>query len=299
MTKPGVTAPQDGRRDPLVVAAPALFVLLWSTGFIGAKYGMPYAEPFTFLLLRFAIVVPVFLAIALAFRAPWPHTKSQIISGCIVGVLIHGCYLGGIFKAISLGLPAGVAALIAGTQPLVTALAAGPLLGDRLKRRQWAGIALGLIGVALVVAEKLTIGWTDLAGVGLCTIAVLGITFGTLYQKRHGGQIDMRSGAVVQFSAAGVVMLVLAFLFEDMRVSWTGEFIFALGWLVLVLSVGAVSLLYLLIRRGAAAKVASLFYLVPPVTALIAFLIFGERLGPTAIAGMVIAVAGVALVTKG
>ncbi len=298
MTENAGTTVTQRRQDALIAAIPAAFVLMWSTGFIGAKLGMPYAEPFTFLLLRFILVTATLTAAALVAGAPWPRSRGEILSICVVGVLIHGGYLGGIFKAISLGLPAGVAALIAGTQPLLTAIAAGPLLGERLRPRQWLGIGLGLVGVALVVGEKLTIGWNDVAGVALCLTAVFGITFGTLYQKRHGAAMDLRTGAAIQFMAAGLVMLGLALATERMSVTWSGEFVFALAWLVLVLSVGAVSLLYILIRRGAAAKVASLFYLVPPVTAAIAFVLFGEELGPLALAGMVVAVIGVALVTR-
>jgi len=278
-----------------VTAMPGLFVLLWSTGFIGAKFGLPYAEPFTFLLWRFSILTMLLGTIALLMKAPWPSPKEAAHTA-LIGLLVHGAYLGGVFAAISYGIPAGVAALIVGTQPILTALGAGPLLGERVTGRQWLGLVLGLGGVILVCARKLNFESTDLYGITACLIALVGITLGTLYQKRHGGTMDLRSGSAIQFAASALLMAVLAPLSETMQIEWTGEFIFALTWLVVVLSVGAISLLFILIKRGAASKVASLFYLVPPVTAVIAFFLFDETLGGLALAGMALAVVGVALV---
>ena len=295
------TPPQKPPKKPFpwVAMTPVLFVGLWSTGFIGAKLGLPYAEPFTFLLLRFLIVVVLLVGAAQVVRAPWPRTWTEVRHGAIAGLLIHGVYLGGVFAAIDHGVPAGIAALIVGLQPLLTAIASGPYLGESISPRQWLGVLIGLIGVTLVVSEKLSFDMGALTGVGFAVAALLGITVGTLYQKRHGGGMNLFTGSAVQFAAAALFMLIAAVAFETMKVEWTGEFVFALGWLVVVLSLGAISLLYLLIRRGAAAKVASLFYLVPPVTAVMAFVLFGETLGPMAIAGMAAAVVGVALVTKG
>lgn len=298
MTEPATLAPGDRRGDPWIAAMPALFVLLWSTGFIGAKLGLPHAEPATFLLLRFLVVIAVLVVAALIAGAPWPKTWQVTGNIAVAGMLIHGVYLGGVFAAIDHGVPAGVAALIVGLQPLLTAVAAGPYLGERVTGRQWLGLAIGLAGVTLVVAEKLELRAEDLTGVAFAVAALLGITVGTLFQKRHGGAMDLRTGAATQFAAAAVLMAVAALAFETMTVTWTGEFVFALLWLCFVLSLGAITLLYLLIRRGAAAKVASLFYLVPPVTATFAFFLFGETLGPAAIFGMALAVAGVALVTR-
>ncbi len=278
-----------------VTAMPGIFVLLWSTGFIGAKFGLPYAEPFTFLLWRFAILTLLLGAVAVLMKAPWPSPKEAGHTA-LIGLLVHGAYLGGVFAAISYGIPAGVAALIVGTQPILTALGAGPLLGERVTGRQWLGLLLGLGGVVLVCARKLNFESTDLYGITACLIALVGITFGTLYQKRHGGTMDLRSGSAIQFAASALFMAVLATTTETMQVQWTGEFIFALAWLVVVLSVGAISLLFILIKRGAASKVASLFYLVPPVTAVVAFFLFDETLGGLALAGMGLAVVGVALV---
>ncbi|CAO3431190.1 DMT family transporter [Azospirillum endophyticum] len=277
---------------------PGLFVLLWSTGFIGAKYGLPYVEPLTFLLLRLGLVAVVLALVALASRAPWPRDWATAGRIALAGLLVHGVYLSGIFIAIAHGLPAGVTALVVGIQPLLTAALSGPLLGERVTGRQWAGLLLGLAGVGLVVREKLAVDAAHLVPLGYALVALVGITLGTLYQKRHGGGMDLRSGTAIQYGATALALAVVAPLTETMQVRWTGEFVFALLWLCFVLSVGAIFLLFALIRRGAAAKVASLFYLTPPVTALIAWLLFGERLGIVALAGMAVAVCGVALVNR-
>ncbi|CAO3404145.1 DMT family transporter [Azospirillum palustre] len=277
---------------------PGLFVLLWSTGFIGAKYGLPYVEPLTFLLIRLGLVAVVLALVALASRAPWPKDWATAGRIALAGLLVHGVYLSGVFLAIAHGLPAGVTALIVGIQPLLTAALSGPLLGERVSGRQWVGLLLGLAGVGLVVREKLSVDAEHLIGIGYAMAALVGITLGTLYQKRHGGGMDLRSGTAIQYAATAVVLAVVAPLTETMQVQWTGEFIFALLWLCFVLSVGAIFLLFALIRRGAAAKVASLFYLTPPVTALVAWMLFGEKLGVAALAGMAVAVCGVALVNR-
>lgn len=281
-----------------VTAMPAAFVLLWSTGFLGAKLGLPYAEPFTFLFLRFAILAVVLVGVALVWRAPWPRTWDELWRAAVVGVLVHGVYLGGVFSAIHAGVPAGVSALIVGLQPVATAVAAGPLLGERVSPRQWLGLVLGLAGVVMVLGDKLTLDVGQAWGVVFALVALGGITLGTLYQKRHGTHHDLRTGSAIHFIAAAVPTAVMAWAFETRDVVWNGEFAFALGWLVVVLSLGAISLLMVLIRRGAAAKVASLFYLTPPVTAVLAWALFGETLGPTAILGMAVAVVGVAVVVK-
>lgn len=286
------------KSNTLATLAPGLFVLLWSTGFIGAKFGLPDAPPLTFLALRYGLVIALLAAAALAWKAPWPATRREVADLAVVGVLVHGGYLGGVFLSIAHGLPAGVAALVTGLQPLLTAAAAALFLGERVRPVQWLGLALGLPGVALVVWNKLDVA-AGLGGLPFAVGAVLSITAGTLYQKRHCGQMDLRSGAVVQFSAALAVTLPLALLTETTPVTWTPSFVFALGWLVLVLSLGAITLLYRLIRMGSAARVASLFYLVPPTTAIMAFLLFGETLPPVALFGMGLTVAGVALATRG
>lgn len=282
--------------------APAAFVLFWSTGFLGAKLGLPHAPPLTFLLLRFACVTAILALIGLLFRSPWPATWTERRRTASAGLLIHGLYLGGVFVAIGKGVPAGMTALIVGLQPILTALVAGPLLGERIAARHWAGLGLGLAGVALVVHDKLLMTAGDsidlIGGIAAALVALLGITGGTLYQKRHGGCMNLITGSAVQFAAAGAVFLPLAIVFEDAPVHWTPPFIFALGWLVVVLSIGAISLFYLMIRHGAAARVSSLFFLTPGVTALLAALLFGEVLGGAAILGMVVAAVGVALVSR-
>ena len=277
---------------------PFLFVLLWSTVFIGAKYGLPYAEPLSFLLTRYGLVVGLMTLIALVTRAPWPKAPIQWLHIGVSGLLVHAVYLGGVFVAIKHGLPAGVTALVVGMQPLLTAFGAGWLLGEKVDSRQWAGLALGFVGVALVVSGK----FGDAGALGPmllpAVIALLGITAGTLYQKRFCAKFDLRSGAVIQFVPTAIFTAIAVALFEDYRIEWSGQFSFALGWLVLVLSIGAISLLNLLIRSGSAVNVASLFYLTPPMTALIAFVIFGENLTLTATIGMLLAVSGVYLVAR-
>jgi len=273
---------------------PFLFVFLWSTGFIGAKFGLPYAEPLTFLLTRYLLVLALMTCLALTTRAPWPTDGRQIAHIGISGLLVHALYLGGVFMAIKHGLPAGVTALVVGMQPLVTACGAGFVLGEKVSPRQWLGLVLGFVGVALVVANRL--GDLPLVGMLLPAVAaLLGITIGTLYQKRFCPHFDLRSGSVIQFLPTAVVTALLAWSTESMQIEWTPQFVFALLWLVLVLSFGAISLLNLLIRRGSAVNVASLFYLTPPSTAVIAWLIFDEKLGGLALAGMALAVAGVYL----
>lgn len=279
------------------VGAPALFVFLWSTGFIGAKAGMPYAEPLTFLALRFGLVTLLMLPVAILTGAPWPRGVMALHVG-MVGLLLHAGYLGGVFVAIHRGVPAGLAALIVGAQPLLTALLARPFLGERVERRKWVGLALGFVGVGLVMADRLGFGHADALGLGLCVLAVVAMALGSVYQKRFCARVDLRTASVVQYLAAGLPVLALAWTTETMAIRWETPFLLAMAWLILVLSIGAVSLLYVLIRRGAAAEVASLFYLVPPSTALMGYLLFGETLSPVTIFGMVLAALGVALVNR-
>jgi drug/metabolite transporter (DMT)-like permease len=285
-------------RSAWLAAMPGTFVVLWSSGYVFGKLGLPYAGPATFLFLRFCIVVALMLPVALATRSAWPRSWREAGRIVVAGLLVQAAYLGCVFAAIHFGVPAGLAALIVGIQPLLTAALVGPLLGERVTARQWVGFVLGLIGVALVVEHKLSFAGAELIGFVFCLVALGAITLGTIYQKKYGGGMDLRSGSVIQFAASAVVMAPVALAFEDMRVEWTGEFILALGWLCVVLSIGAISLLFLLIRQGAAGKVASLFYLVPPVTALMAWLIFGETLGLFGILGMAVAAVGVALVNR-
>jgi drug/metabolite transporter (DMT)-like permease len=278
-------------------SAPLLFVLLWSTGFIGAKFGLPHAEPLSFLLIRYLLVISLMTLVALAMRAPWPKDARQWFHIGVSGLLVHGVYLGGVFIAISKGLPAGVTSLVVGIQPLFTAVGAGWLLNEAVLARQWLGLMLGFVGVALVVSGKLGSGF-GLEALWPALAALAGITAGTLYQKRFCPSFDWRTGAIAQFLPTAVATAVVVSLTENFRVEWVPEFIFALSWLVLVLSVGAISLLNMLIRRGSAVNLASLFYLVPPSTALIAWLLFDERLAGMALVGMALAVWGVYLARK-
>ena len=289
---------KTGRQSFLLALAPGLFVLLWSTGFIGAKLGLPYAEPLSFLLIRFACVIGLLGLLALVLRRPWPHRPTQWLHIAVAGALLHGGYLSGVFLAIHTGMAAGVVALIVGIQPLLTAFLSASMVGERVSGRQWMGLVLGFGGVTLVVWDKLGFGGLSGAGFAFSTLALVSITLGTLYQKRYCADLDLWSGSVIQFVAAALVLLPFALAFETMRVAWSGQFVFALGWLIFVLSLGAISLLHLLIRRGAATRVSALFYLVPPTTALLAFLIFGEKLGLAAVAGMAIAAAGVAIALR-
>lgn len=276
---------------------PFLFVFLWSTGFIGAKYGLPYAEPLSFLLTRYGLVIALMVVIVLGMRAPWPQKPAQWLHIGISGLLVHAVYLGGVFVAIKHGLPAGVTALVVGMQPLLTALGAGWFLGEKVDGRQWLGLGLGFVGVILVVSGKFGDG-ALLSMLAPAVIALLGITAGTLYQKRYCARFDLRTGSLIQFAPTAIVTALAVVIFEDYRIEWTGDFIFALGWLVLVLSLGAISLLNLLIRSGSAVNVASLFYLTPVSTAVIAWLIFDEKLTLTAAFGMLLAVSGVYLVAR-
>src|SRR5574343_1810610 len=283
---------------PMERLYPFLFVFLWSTGFIGAKYGLPYAEPLSFLLTRYGFVIALMLLIALLTRAPWPKTPAQWLHIGVSGVLVHALYLGGVFVAIGNGLPAGITALVVGMQPLLTAAAAGWLLGERVVARQWLGLALGFVGVALVLASRFSLNAELGPQLLPALLALLGITGGTLYQKRFCPRFDLRSGALIQFVPSALLTALAVVLFEDFRIDWSGEFVFALGWLALVLSLGAISLLNLLIRSGSAVNVASLFYLTPPTTAVIAWLLFGETLTGTAGLGMALAAGGVYLVAR-
>lgn len=285
----------SGFRADLVVAP--LFVVLWSTGFIGAKLGLPHAGPLTFLTLRFALVVAL-IGGWVALSSARPISLRQAADAALIGVLIHAVYLGGVFTAISMGVEAGMSALIVGLQPIATALIARRALGERLGALQWAGMAIGVAGVALVVARKLGDGVGDWRGVGLCLVSLVAIATASILQKTRAGDHPMRAATLVQFAAAALAIAPFAYLFETNRIEWTGEFVFALGWLVLVLSVGAVTLLYMLIRRGAASNVASLFFLVPASTALIAWALFGERLTPVELGGVAATATGVMMVNR-
>ena len=278
--------------------APALFVVLWATGFIGARYAMPWAEPFTFLALRFAIPLAIFAVLARLLGAPVPSPRDRA-DAMIAGALMHGLYLGGVFWAVRHGMSAGFAALVVGLQPLLTALLAGATIGERIGPRHWAGLALGLAGVVVVLWPKLGAGGgLPPAALAAALVAVLAMSAGTIWQKQRLGGVDLLAGSIWQYAGATILMAAGSMAFETREITVNGELIFAMAWLVMVLSVGAILLLMHLIREGSVSQVASLFYLVPAVTALMAWPLFGETLSLMQLAGMAIAALGVALATS-
>ncbi|WP_294640769.1 DMT family transporter [uncultured Aureimonas sp.] len=278
---------------------PAIFVFLWSTGFVGARYAMPHAEPFTFLSMRYALALVILVPMAaFALRGARGVTAPQLAHAAFAGSLIHGLYLGGVFFAVRHGLPAGVTALVAGLQPLLTALLAASLVGERVTARHWMGLAVGLLGVGLVVAPKLgNAGGFTIGQLMPALGAVAGISLGTVWQKRFVGSLDLRLGTAVQYVGALLPTFMAAYAFETMRVDWATEMVLALVWLTLALSIGAIFLLLYLIREGAVSRVASLMYLVPAVTALQTFVLFGEALTGVQLLGMALAAGGVAAAT--
>lgn len=281
-----------------VRAMPAVFVLIWSTGFVVARLGMPHAPPFSFLAWRYALSALLFVAWVALGRAAWPQGKAQWGHLAVTGTLMHAGYLGGVWAAVKLGLGAGTTALIVGLQPLLTAMwmsRQGPQ--HRVSAQQWLGLALGLAGLLLVVLQRLSQGQASATNVALAVLALFSITAGTLYQKRWVAPCDVRSAATVQLSAAFIVTLPLALL-EHEAMRWNGELLAAMSWSVLALTLGGSSLLYLLIQRGAATRVTSLMYLVPPCTALLAWLLFAEPVGVTVLLGMVLTALGVGLVLR-
>ena len=276
---------------------PALFVLIWSTGFIVARYGMPHAPPLKFLLLRYLLSIACFLPWILLARVKWPAAAIQWLHLALIGVMMHACYLGGVWAAVKAGMGSGLSALIVGLQPVLTALwLAGT--GGRISARQWAGLVLGLLGLLMVVSRKFGQGgeanWQNMS---MVTGALFAITLGTLYQKKFLKPCDVRTANVIQLGAAFLVTLPLA-LQESEAMRWNAELVGAMAWSVLALTLGGSSLLYLLIQRGAAASVTSLMYLVPPTTAIIAWLLFAEPVSALTIAGTAITVVGVAMVIR-
>jgi drug/metabolite transporter (DMT)-like permease len=288
-------------RELLARAAPSIFVLLWSTGFIGAKLGLPHAEPFTFLSLRMLVTLAILGTIAALFVRNWP-SRQAFGHSMVTGIFVHAVYLGGVFFAISRGMPAGVAALVVALQPLATAFVARFMLGERLTPIQMGGLVAGLFGVLLVIWPKLSsVG--SATGINAVTLSavfasVIGISLGSVYQKRYVAGIDIRVGTLAQYSGALIPLGILSLTTESQVIDWTPEFVFALAWLVIVLSIGAIFLLMLLIRTNTASGTASFFYLVPGATSVMAYVLFGESLVPIQLAGMVIVMAAVAIATR-
>jgi drug/metabolite transporter (DMT)-like permease len=277
-------------------AAPAIFVVLWSTGFVVTKYALNNAEPLTYLAIRMALVVVMMAVIVAVARPPWPD-RVGIAHSVVSGILVHGFYLGGTAVAIAHSIPAGLSALIPGLQPILTSTLANRWLGERVTPLQWTGLLLGLAGVGLILHDRPMsgeAGWGWLAS----GVSLVSITLGTLYQRRYCGKIDWRAGNLVQYAAVMIFFAAAAGMFETNVVHWTGEFMLSVAWLAVVLSIGSIGLLYWLIRRSAATSVASLFYLVPAVTAVMAYALFGERLDAVAILGMIACAAAVFLVNR-
>ena len=284
----------------LIVLAPVLFVLMWATGFVVARLSAPHADPLTFLAIRFPIAGALFAAIAVALKAPWPGPQ-RAFHAAVAGAFLHGGYLGPIYWAVAHGMPAGVSALIVGLQPLMTAILAAWLVKEAIGLRHWIGLAVGILGVALVVWPKLHFGLVG--GITPLTTAVnvigaLSISFGTVYQKRFATALNLASGGAWQYVGASLGVLVFALLTEDLRFDGTFNAWFALGWSVLVLSLGAITLLMLLIRHGDVARVSGLIFLVPGVSALMAYRLFGETLTLVQIIGMAVCAGAVLIVTR-
>ena len=277
-------------------AAPAIFVVLWSTGFVATKYVLRDADPLTYLTIRMAVVVGLMAIIAAIAGLRWPD-RAGIAHSVVAGILVHGFYLGGTAIAIAHSIPAGLSALIPGLQPILTSTLANRWLGERVTPLQWSGLLLGLAGVVLILHGRPMsgeAGWGWLAS----GVSLVSITLGTLYQRHYCSKIDWRAGNLVQYLAVMILFAAIACLFEDNVVHWTSEFVLSLIWLAVVLSIASVGLLYWLIRRSAATSVASLFYLVPAVTAAMAYVLFGERLDAVAIVGMAACAAAVFLVNR-
>ena len=284
----------------LIAAAPVLFVLMWATGFVVARLSAPHADPLTFLAIRFPIAGVLFALIALGIAAPWPGPR-QALHAAVAGAFLHGGYLGPVYWAVAHGMPAGVSALIVGLQPLMTAILAAAMVKEKIAFRHWLGLAVGILGLALVVSPKLHTGLTG--GITPLTTAVnvlgaLSISFGTVYQKRYATALNLASGGAWQYVGASLVVLVFAVAMEDMRFDGTFQAWFALGWSVIVLSLGAITLLMLLIRLGDVGRVASLIFLVPGVSALMAYGLFGETLTLVQVIGMAVCAGAVVIVTR-
>ncbi len=282
----------------VIWSSPGIFVLLWSTGFIGARLGLPGAEPFTFLTLRFVIVLAILGPVAFFTIRKWP-AANLLVHSVFVGILLHGAYLGGVFFAIDRGMPAGVSALVVSLQPIITLLLARLFFGEKISPAVFVFFLIGLCGVGLVLGPGVGSSDFNLSSSSLIAsgVAVLGISFGTVYQKQFVADIALLPGLIAQYCGATIVLGALAVMSERMVIDWSFEFRFALAWLVIVLSLGAVGLLMFLIRRDSVARVSALFFLVPGFTVIVANVMFGETLATIQIVGLVIASAAVGAVT--
>lgn len=281
----------------IAVSVPILFILTWSSGYVVGVIGVAEAGPFTLMFYRFALAAAILAVIALITSAPWPTSKRKLGHIVVVGILIQSVQFTGVYSGIALGVPAGVSALIIGTTPLFTALASGPLLGERVSWVQWGGAGLGILGVVFAVADRLDLSGSFTVGVLFTLLGLFGITAGTLYQKKYCADMDLRTGGAIQLAVAAIVMGGLTGLFEEFSVELTFSLAASLLWLALVNSIGATSLLYFMIARGEASRVSSFFYLVPAVTAVMAAVTIGQRLNVLAVVGLAVAAVGVFLST--
>ncbi len=277
---------------------PTVFIVLWSSGYVAGKVGLPYAGPFTLIFLRFSVAALVLFAVALVSRAPWPTRWQDWLHIATVGVLIQALQFSGLYTGLSMGVSAGVSAVIVGLMPIFTALGAVVFLGETVNRRQMAGLALGLAGVGLVVAHKIRLDTGSLDGYLAVCLALAGITAGTLYQKRFCAAMDLRTGGCIQLTVASLIVGLIGYAKESLAVHWTPALIGSSLWLSLVNSIGAISVLFLMVRRGEASRVASLFYLIPAVTAAMGFLVLGETLAPLQLLGFAVSASGVYLTTR-
>ncbi len=282
--------------------APALFVFLWSTGFVGAKYIVPYADPFTFLTIRYLIASAILIAIAAILKQPLRLSRDQVKASVAVGMLLHVIYIGGVFYAVSLGVSAGISAVIVSIQPVLVSILAVPLLGERIRWIQVVGLILGVAGIALLLLPKVFQGdySSSISEVGIiiCIVALLGTSAGYLVQKKLGGEIPFLTGTGLQYAVSAAAFALLSAFTEDQRVEWSPAFFFGLAWIVLMLSIASIVLLYGMLRAGSASKVSSLYYLVPPVAAIQAYFLFDEVIPPVGIVGMALAGLGVVLVMR-
>ena len=285
-------------RPSVALTLPFLFILMWSSGYVVGKLALPFAGPFTLLVLRFGLAALVLLLVALLTRAPWPRQRAHYAHLVVVGLLVQALQFGGLYTGLKLGVSAGISALIIGAMPLCTAFGAGVFLHERVGVRQWIGLGAGIAGVLLVALGKGVAWHTGAAGIGAVLLALAGITLGTLDQKKYCAGLDLRTGGCIQLAVATAVALPLALGLEGWQVAWTPTLILASGWLSVVNSIGAVSLLFLMMRRGESSRVASLFYLIPGTTALMGWIVLGERIGLLSICGFAVTAGAVYLCTR-
>ncbi len=280
------------------IAFPFLFVMLYGTGFVGAKYGLPYAEPVTFLVLRFAIAACVVATMGMMFKAVWPKSWTQVFHIAIAGMLTVGTFSIGVFVAIDLGLSPALSALVIALQPILVAVMARRMLGESLNMYQWLGLSLGLVGIVFVVSQKLDFTGVHMTGLAMAVLGLLGLSFGNLYQKRFCADMNIFSGGAIQSFASFLMCLPFALLLEERTVDWTPEFIGALAYMSIGVSIGALSLLYVMIRRGEVSQVASIFYFVPVSAAIVSSFLFEEQIDLPVALGIAVTALGVTLVNR-